>query len=443
MQMCDPQLESSAATPPSWTLPATCSKQYKMLCNRTSKVVLTEIGPTRSKARSLLHLAILLLAVPGAFLANTECASVGLSIENGKFVKDGRPFRGVGVNYFDLFSRTFDQPQDTSTLSNLTSLAQAEIPFVRFMCGRYWPAEQRIFLTNRTAFFEKLDRVVRCAETNKLGLIPSLFWHVATVPDLMEEHLDQLGNPESKSIAYIRQYTTEIVTRYRNSPAIWGWEFGNEYNLDCDLPNHASHRPPIQPGLGTPSTRTERDELEFAQLKVAFQAFSETVRKFDPERAIFTGNAAPRTAAWHNVNRNSWDTDSRDQFEEMLLRDNPDPINTLTVHLYPESSGSYPGNTKSIGEFFRAANASANRAGKPLFLGEFGVPAQVGSLKKQQEVLQEFLHAIREHQIGLSAYWVFDFPPQSKDFNADLKGDRRFIFEAIKQLNKEWKTSQN
>src|SRR5690606_5054729 len=128
------------------------------------------------------------------------------------------------------------------------------------MCGGYWPAQQRLFLTNRAMFFERLDRVVRCAETNRIGLIPSLFWYFATVPDLMGESIDQLGNPESDSIKHIREYTAAVVSRYQTSPAIWGWEFGNEYNLECDLPNHDSHRPAIQPRLGTPATRTERDE---------------------------------------------------------------------------------------------------------------------------------------------------------------------------------------
>ena len=43
----------------------------------------------------------------------------------------------------------------------------------------------------------------------------------------------------------MRTYIREVVSRYVNSPAIWGWEFGNEYNLPADLPNAADHRPPI------------------------------------------------------------------------------------------------------------------------------------------------------------------------------------------------------
>ena len=76
------------------------------------------------------------------------------------------------------------------------------------------------------------------------------------MPDIVGEHLDQYGNPDSKSLAFIRRYTQEVVERYRNSPAIWGWEFGNEYNLDADLPGHHLHRPVCWPTLGTPPNRT-------------------------------------------------------------------------------------------------------------------------------------------------------------------------------------------
>jgi hypothetical protein len=54
---------------------------------------------------------------------------------DGVLTKDGKIYRGIGVNYFDLFARTLKRPEDNSSLSNLAVLAQAEVPFVRFMCG--------------------------------------------------------------------------------------------------------------------------------------------------------------------------------------------------------------------------------------------------------------------------------------------------------------------
>lgn len=376
-------------------------------------------------------LAVLLLSA----CVSATAASPGLSVRDGVLMKDGQPYHGIGANYFSLASRVLKHPNDTSSLSNLTALAGARIPFVRFMCGGFWPVEQQLYLTNREVFFQRLDLVVRCAETNGVGLIPSLIWNSSTVPDLVGEHLDEYGNPNSKTIAHIRRYTEDVVRRYEDSPAIWGWEFGNEYNLGWDLPNASQLRPAVVPKLGTATARTERDELKFTQLRVAFVAFAETVRKFDPTRAIFSGNSIPRASAWHNVREKKWTADTEAQFDEMLRRDNPEPMDTITVHLYPERKGVYSGGAKTIAEAVAVANKHALQAGKPLFLGEFGVALQAGSREQQQAIFQEFLDGIVKERVPLAAFWVFDLSSQDKDWNVTFSNDRAWMIESTAKAN--------
>lgn len=361
--------------------------------------------------------------------------SPGLSVRDGVVMEDGHPYRGIGANYFSLFSRLLTHPYDTSSLTQLAALAKAGIPFVRFSCCGFWPDEQRLYLTNRQAFFQRLDRVVHCAETNHIGLIPSLFWNESTVPDLMGEHMDQYGNPDSRTIAFIRRYTEDIVRRYLHSPAIWAWEFGNEYNLACDLPNAGQHRPAVWPQLGTATNRTARDELHFAELKVAFSAFSETIRKYDTTRLVESGNSLPRPAAWHNLHEESWSPDTPAQFAEILRRDNPDPMNAVSVHIYPTSGGRYPGGAKSIADAVGLANRAALQAGKPLFLGEFGVDRKSGSTARQRARFQEFLDAIAQHHVALAAFWVFDLPNQDRDWNVTFNNDRAWMIERVARAN--------
>ena len=105
-------------------------------------------------------------------------------------------------------------------------------------------------------------------------MFPSLFWFSATVLDIVGEPLDRWANPQSKTQAFMREYVREVVTRYRDNPAIWVWEFGNEYSLEASLPNAKDHRPPVWPDLGTPGGRTERDDLTFAMVHLAFAAFA-------------------------------------------------------------------------------------------------------------------------------------------------------------------------
>ena len=147
---------------------------------------------------------------------------LGLAVRNGVLQRDGKPYRGIGANYFSLFGRTLHDPRDKSYREQFVRLSKANIPFVRFMACGFWPIDWELYLRDKEAYFQRLDDVVKSAEESGIGLIPSLFWHVSTVPDLVGEPMDQFGNPKSKTAAFIRQYTEEVVLRYKDSPAIWG-----------------------------------------------------------------------------------------------------------------------------------------------------------------------------------------------------------------------------
>lgn len=358
----------------------------------------------------------------------------GLTVHRGELWHDGKPYRGIGVNYFSLAGRLLNNPADTSSLTNLAALAKAGVPFVRFMCGGFWPTEQKLYLTNREVFFQRLDRVVRCAEENHIGLIPSLFWNIPTFPDLVGEPMQELGNTNSRSIALIRDYTAEVVRRYRQSPALWAWEFGNEGTLMVDLPNAPTQHPPVVPQLGTPTQRSERDELGFAHLQVAYLEFARTVRKWDPTRLIVSGNAIPRNSAWHNSEESSWTNDDAKQYAEILRRDNPDPMDGISVHIYP--SESYPAGVTNLAEIIQLTARIAVAAKKPLFIGEFGVGRDAGPIEVQKRRLNETLVALKKFNVPLAALWVFDLPDQEKDWNISFHNDRAPLLHMVAEANR-------
>ena len=256
---------------------------------------------------SWLLLAILALStLTRAFAATAPApnAHFGLSVSvDGTLIRDGRSYRGIGVNYFDAFSRTLTQPGDTSYEQGFKTLAEHKIPFARIMGCGYWPVDNQLYQHNKALYFERFDGVVRAAEKYNIGLIPSLFWNMATVPDMVGEACDQWGNPASKTHEFMRAYIKDVVTRYKDSPAIWGWEFGNEYNLGADLPNAAEWRPLIQPKLGTALTRSAHDELTHDMIRTAFAAFAREVRKYDTYRIISSGNAFPALRLGINVRK--------------------------------------------------------------------------------------------------------------------------------------------
>ena len=347
---------------------------------------------------------------------------LGLTVSAAGVVrKDGKPYRGIGVNYFSAFYRTLQTPGDTSYTAGFRTLQGLGIPFCRLMGGGFWPSEQRLYRDNPHEFFRRLDAVVRSAERSHVGLIPSLFWNESTVPDLVGEPVSAWADPKSRTRAYMRDYVRDVVGRYRHSPAIWGWEFGNEFNLSAALPNAAEHRPQIVPALGTPATRGLKDDVTYEDIRAAFAAFALEVRRYDPDRLISTGDGFPRESAWHNWKEKTWTADTPAQAAAMLRADNPASVDVVSVHAYGDCAA-----------LLRADAARGRRWGKPLFVGEFGAP---GPPEKSKTGFQALLKAITESDIPLAALWVYDFPNQDADFNVTAANGRAYQLRAISEAD--------
>ncbi len=380
-----------------------------------------------------------LLAVQCAVCAGDSAEpskhSLGLRVNaKGELTKDGKPYRGIGVNYFDAFYRTLANPEDTSYRKGFKALSEHGIPFARICGGGYWAADYKLYRENRRLYFRLMDGVVDAAEEYGIGLIPSFFWFVAGVPDLMGEPVSAWGDPGSRTTQFMRRYVREVVTRYRNSPAIWAWEFGNEFSLYADLPNASEHRPHTAPNLGTPATRTEKDDLTYGMIRTAFVEFAKEVRKHHDGRAVVTGNSFPRPTAWHNMTFKNWQQDSLEQFEEMLLADNPDPVDTLCVHMYNDMPERF-GRLISYSELVRLTMDISRRAGKPLFIGEFGAQKEDNPDVTRTRFVQ-MLAAIETHKVPLAAVWVYDYNPQDKVWNITAENDRSWQLAAISDANK-------
>jgi hypothetical protein len=325
------------------------------------------------------------------------------------------------VNCFSCFYRTLLDGADTSYDQGFEVLAREGIPFVRFAATGFWPKDMALYRNDREEYFRRFDAVVASAEKHGIGLIPSLFWYYACVPDLVGEPMDQWGNPESKVHAWMREYVREVVTRYRHSPAIWAWEMGNEFGLQASLPNAASHRAPIWPDLETATSRSERDDLSFDMLRVAYTEFGKAVREHDKKRLIFTGDSLPRPAAWHMEKEGSWTPDNERQFRQMLRSLNPDPIDAISIHAYGEDA-----------ERIAWSVQAAKSIKKPLFIGEFGVPGTGPEVEKE---FRRMLRIIEESNVPLAALWVFDLPSQNADYNITTDNARSYQLRDIAAAN--------
>jgi hypothetical protein len=135
-----------------------------------------------------------------------DCA-VGVSVtRDGKLSLAGRPLRALGVNYFNAFIRTLHDGNDTSYNAGFSVLAAHHIRWARFAACGFWPVDMKLYQTDREQYFRRMDGVIRSAERHGVGLVPSLFWHMAMVPDLVGEPCSAWGDPASKTHVFMRQY---------------------------------------------------------------------------------------------------------------------------------------------------------------------------------------------------------------------------------------------
>jgi len=399
---------------------------------RPGKADFGEVGLLRRKA-FFLGLAVAML-LGSAFAAEAPIV-VG---EGGVVLKDGEPWRGIGINYFSAFGRTLKDGDDTSYREGFEVLRAHGIPFIRFMAGGFWPNEMRLYLDGREEYFRRLDGVVKAAEDAGLGLIPSLFWYSACVPDLVGEPRNAWGKPGSKTHAFMRRYVEDVVMRYVDSPAVWAWEFGNEYSLAADLPNAGQHRPWIHPKLGTPDKRSADDDLTHDDIVAAVGEFAKTVRKFDPKRPITTGHSLPRPSAQHQRAELSWKHDTPEQFAANLLEVTPDPNNLVSVHVYPfEKKGRFGREGVAYREVLELCMNTARGAGKALFVGEFGAPdtEEDGGPEKARAECKEILAAIVDTGVPLAALWNYDLPSQEHFINITPTNHRSYLLDELQKAN--------
>lgn len=372
-----------------------------------------------------LHACRLLLA---AGIGAVALAQPYLVSTNGDLTWQGRPFRGIGVDGYDLFTRTLTDPSATNSLdAYLEPLARRGIPFVRFAACGYWPSDWKLLDSDPEAHDARFAAVVAAARRHGVGLVPSLFWFQATLPDLCGEPVSAWGDPASRTRRRMVEHTRRMVRRWADEPTIRAWEFGNEHNLPADLPNAAEHRPPVVPSLGTPSSRSERDEVTHAAVRSAFRAFAEEVRRNDPSgRAILSGHAFPRVSAWHQIREKSWGRDSEPQFLEVSRDDHPDPADLLSGRLYEESDQ----------DRIPAAMRVSRALRKPLVIGEFGVPgpATEASLRR----FDAMLDVMESAGVPLAALWVYDYPGQARDWSVTESNDRAAFLERIAERNRRW-----
>lgn len=270
-----------------------------------------------------------------------------------------------------------------------------------------------------------MDELVAKCEELEIGLMPSLFWSWA-VPDYFDEpYRIAWENPESKTRDFMEKYTREYVTRYKDSPAIYVWEFGNEKVLEADI-----FQPQSLPALPANSTRTSRNEddcITLDTLNIIYTEFAKWVDESDPyDRMIGTGDTNPRSSQWNQYQSHgaSFANDTHEQHEKVLEMYCPDGITAFSQHQYAKGDMIDPGDkTHPLLDyfdtwegFFSYLVSHAKAMKKGCYAGEVGYVVSRDQKPMYKditlEMVQKCFDAIRDAalktKIPLVLWWNYD-----------------------------------
>ena len=151
-----------------------------------------------------------------------------------------------------------------------------------------------------------------------------------------------------------------------------------------------------------------------------------------------TGNSLPRSTAEHQRRELSWVQDSREELVQNLIDVTPDPMNLISIHVYPfgqENRFNQP--APSYLEILQLCMKASAQSGKGLFVGEFGAAddEKSGGPEKARVEFTKLLAAIGEAGVPLSALWVFDLPFQDSFVSVTPANARSWQLDELEKAN--------
>lgn len=365
------------------------------------------------------------------------------------FHRAGREVRGIGVNHWGVFINELaplGAPSDFN--ADFTSIKQTwGLPFVRCAVGMYsrttWYNQWHL---NKPAFYGKLDALVAKAEALGLGIVAVLVWgprgFVDTCYDVYGtfQPVKNLAYQHTKAWELFETFVTEVITRYKNSPAIWGWELGNEvvnsvgaeyhpsWKLDGTGTDGGGTALPANLNWGTRpggGTYSPTDKMSMPEWLKFSQDFVSLVNRLDEHRrCIFSGSPIGNSFAVKVQTSNTLAADTQADWSGVpategipWLAYREKAFNTITQHIYPMSLGDsrfFGGGEKTNGELIALSKGWSDQAGKPFFLGEWGatywgdaVDESSTNLTTETANFNSALNAIVSASIRMSAAWNY------------------------------------
>lgn len=357
--------------------------------------------------------------------------------EDGTMMKDGKPYYGVGVNYYSLINGCRVSPRKydlTKALASLETLASYDVRVIRFNLGFYSSKEWFDFVqfNLETPHLEALDKIVEKCEQLGIGLIPSFAWNPAAISDAFNEPCNKaFARDDSNTMIWFLGFTKTVVSRYADSPAIFAWEYGNEQNLSSSIISRYRPElsaPPQYFGDDSRKKRTDDDYMTYETHQKVLELFAQAVHDADPyHRLIGSGDAAQRPYIWHWA-REQEGRDSLEQFEEMFDMTVPGYMTAYSVHEYAHSDsgtagkagaaldGNHTFESVDFVDYFTKYLQQGARTKKAVYMGETGYLAMLPESRDWNGtdeahsilVTEAILEAAYETDFPLTLLWTYD-----------------------------------
>ena len=345
---------------------------------------------------------------------SSKSTNYGIRISNGTMTLNGNYFKTMGVNGFRFLSDELTLFKGASGATagyqagdyekRFQLLKENKISFARIPFGSWGDIAFDVFdiSEDHHEYFSIADKVVRAAEKYNIGIIIDFFWLHTRVPTRNGEHFADLANPNSKTFQYQVKFINAIINRYKNSPAIWGYEIGNEYNLNMDYYDANTDNP--------------KNYITTNELGEYYKNISNKISEADSTRLITTGDSMIKREAYqlytvtkdiYYSNHKPWSAGSKgtsfttfDDYKSMIKKLNGGSINTISLHFYEQDSFKPSGLGGTIDIYME----QAKKTNQALYLGEFG-----GGFTSESDAKEKFdkeMASIKKRSIQLSSPWL-------------------------------------
>ena len=390
------------------------------------------------------------VAASGSLATNRPAALTReevLSVSNGRFFLNGKPFAEISFNKYDLFWHLYDELTRGRPLNAANHLVQAQdkalrnlhdlgFKTIRIFALPWGPAGPLSYADpiRRARLYVALDKTLDLCDAHDVRVVWSLGAGSFTDTQLLpgkgwvygeEQQRELIANPESRGRQLLYRYIDETVARYRQRKTVAMWEISNEVTLSADIGD--TNR--VYNGERMPSLKEVARFLDDVARRI---------KSVDPLRLVNSGGSNMRESQWHLYQGAGW---KRDTFEEQFncfeLLYAKSAVDVIDIHSYPDNNPGYAivredGTRMWLDD--EGYMTIAKRLGKPLIIGELGLHAIPRSEKKVWEESPDYfesyddtlaakpwvvktLNHVVEAGVPLSYWWCYQSDDPSEQNN--------------------------